>query len=232
MVISGETGEEIAPRIRVNGNSHNTLVSLDGARAYLASTTTLSTVDTATHKVIQTISPIGESGVFPFTVNGAKTRAYVCLGKTVGFDVADLATGKATDRVLAVNPAAAPDAGPIKRRTHGAGLTPDEKELWISDQGGNAAYVFDNTVSPPKQLTKIDLKNGGHGWIAFSLDGRYGYTSSVEVIDVKTHKPVAIFKDERGKPVSSSKFVEVHFKDGVVTKAGDQFGVGRVMPEK
>jgi DNA-binding beta-propeller fold protein YncE len=221
LVVSGETGDEIAPRIKVNGASHNTLASLDGSRVYLASTTTLDTVDTKTHAITQSISPIGESGVFPFTVNAANTRAYVCLGQTVGFDVADLTTGKVLTRVLAGD-------SPMRRRTHGAGLTPDEKELWISDQAANAVYVFDNTVWPPKQSAKITVKKGGHGWVAFSLDGRYAYTASTEVIDVKQHKPVAIFKDENGKPVCSSKFVEVQFKDGTVSRVGDQFGVGRV----
>jgi DNA-binding beta-propeller fold protein YncE len=222
LVVSGETGDEIAPRIKVNGASHNTLASLDGSRAYLASTTTLDVVDTKTHQIIQSISPIGESGVFPFTVNGAQTRAYVCLGQTVGFDIADLTTGKVLTRVL-------PDGPPMRRRTHGAGLTPDEKELWISDQAGNAVYVFDNTLFPPKQSAKIDISKGGHGWVAFSLDGRFAYTASTEVIDTKTHKPITTFKDETGKPVCSSKFVEVQFnKDGAVTRVGDQFGVGRV----
>src|SRR5205823_1055573 len=75
--------------------------SLYGSRAYLASTTTLDVVDTKTHAIVKSISPIGESGVFPFTVNGAGTRAYVCLGQTVGFDVADLTTGRLLTRVLA-----------------------------------------------------------------------------------------------------------------------------------
>jgi DNA-binding beta-propeller fold protein YncE len=224
LVVSGETGEEIAPRIKVNGASHNTIVSLDGTRAYLASTTAITIVNTKDHSVLQTISPIGESGVFPFTVNGAKTRAYVCLGKTVGVDVADLTSGKVIGRVLT-------DGEPIKHRTHGAGLTPDEKELWISDQDGNAVYVFDNTLWPPKQVGKISIKKGGHGWVAFSVDGHYAYTASTEIIDAKARKLIGVFKDENGKPVCSSKFVEVQFKDGQVVRAGDQFGVGRVKGE-
>ncbi|HEY7120723.1 MAG TPA: hypothetical protein VH475_29330, partial [Tepidisphaeraceae bacterium] len=159
LVVSGETGEEVAPRIKVDNPSHNTLVSLDGARAYLASTERLTVVDTRDQHVIESINPIGEFGVFPFTVNGANTRAYVCLGKTVGFDVADLTSGKVIGRVL-------PDGQPMRRRTHGVGLTPDEKEIWISDQGGNAVYVFDNTVWPPKQVARIAISKGGHGWVA------------------------------------------------------------------
>jgi hypothetical protein len=222
MVVSGETGEEVAPRINVDGASHNTLTSLDGKRAYLASTTRLTVVDTKDQSFVQSITPIGEFGVFPFTVNGRGTLAYVCLGKTIGFDVADLTTGQVRGRVLT-------DGPPIKHRTHGAALTPDERQVWISDQVGNAVYVFDNTVWPPRQIDKIKISKGGHGWVAFSLDGRWAYTSSTEIIDAKQRKPVATFKDENGKPVCGSKFVEIVFGDGGVTAVGDQFGVGRVV---
>ncbi|HEY7120734.1 MAG TPA: hypothetical protein VH475_29385, partial [Tepidisphaeraceae bacterium] len=60
-------------------------------------------------------------------------------------------------------------------------------------------------------------------------DGRWAYTSSTEVIDVKAHKIATVLKDEHGKPFCSSKFVEVDFDGaGNVKTVGDQFGVGRV----
>jgi len=223
MVVDGISGE-IVKRIPVKSASHNTLTSLDGKFAYLASSTTLSVVDVGTNEVLHEIHPIGETGVFPFTVNAAGTRAYVCLGNMVGFDIADLTNGKVLGRVLAANP---PKATPQRRRTHGAGLTPDEKELWISDQADNALYVFDNTVEPPKQMQRIDVHNGQHGWVAFSLDGKYAWCSSPDIIDAHSKKIIGTFKDEKGQNVASSKFVEVVFKDGDVVKVGDQFGVGR-----
>jgi hypothetical protein len=162
--------------------------------------------------------------VFPFTVNAAGTRGYVCLGNLVGFDIADLTNGNVIGRVLAENP---PKPTPQRRRTHGAGLTPDEKELWISDQADNALYVFDATVEPPKQTQRIDVHNAQHGWVAFSLDGRFAWCSSPDIIDAHSKKIIGTFKDEKGQNVASSKFVEVVFKDGDVMKVGDQFGVGR-----
>ena len=36
-----------------------------------------------------------------------------------------------------------------KSLTHGAGLTPDETELWISDQKGKKLFIFDATKMPP-----------------------------------------------------------------------------------
>ena len=223
MVVDGISGE-IIKRIPVKSASHNTLTSLDGRFAYLASSTTLTVVDTGTNDVIHEISPIGATGVFPFTVNAAGTRAYVCLGNLVGFDIADLTNGNVVGRVLAENP---PKPTPQRRRTHGAGLTPDEKELWISDQADNALYVFDATVEPPKQVQRIDVHNAQHGWVAFSLDGRFAWCSSPDIIDAHSKKIIGTFKDEKGQNVASSKFVEVVFKDGDVVKVGDQFGVGR-----
>jgi hypothetical protein len=77
----------------------------------------------------------------------------------------------------------------------------------------------------------VDLTEGGpewHGWVAFSLDGKFAWCHTPDVIDAKSRKIVARLKDENGKPASGSKFIEVHFKDGKVVAMGDQFGLGRV----
>ena len=119
--------------------------------------------------------------------------------------------------------------GPTKRHgcpSHGVGLTPDEKEIWVCDAHNSRLHVFDATVTPPRQTVSIPLREQP-GWVTFSLDGRYAYPSTGEVIDVKTKKIVAALTDEKGREVHSEKMVEIHFKDGVPVLAGDQFGVGR-----
>ena len=68
---------------------------------------------------------------------------------------------------------------------------------------------------------------GGHGWVCFSLDGKYAWCHTPDIFDVKTRKRVAVFKDRSGKPVSSSKFIEVHFEKGKVVRVGNEFGLGR-----
>ena len=55
-------------------------------------------------------------------------------------------------------------------RDRAFGFTPDEKELWISDQAANALYVFDNTVFPPKQSAKIDISKGGSKFVEVQFD--------------------------------------------------------------
>lgn len=211
-------------RIPVGPQAHNSIASLDGKFVYLGTATRLSQLDAASGEILKTIEPVGEAGVFPFTVNHTNTTAFVCLGKHVGFDVVDLTAGKAIHRVLAINP---DDGKAITHRTHGAGMTPDETQLWISDQIGKRIYTFDMTATPPVQTGHIDLSMGGHGWVCFSLDGKYGYNHTPDVFDTKTHKLIASLKDENGKPFASSKFIEVHMDGEKVVKIGSEFGLGR-----
>ncbi|HYM09619.1 MAG TPA: hypothetical protein VEU62_02740, partial [Bryobacterales bacterium] len=102
-----------------------------------------------------------------------------------------------------------------------------EKELWISDQVGQKLFIFDATKMPPVLKGHVELSQGGHGWVAFSLDGRYAWTHTPDVFDVKTKKLVATLRDETGTPVSSSKYIEIHFRDGKVVDMGNEFGLGR-----
>src|SRR5207253_5125841 len=110
--------------------------------------------------------------------------------------------------------------------SHGVGLTPDEKEVWVCDGANSHVHIFDVTTLPPKQTVSIKLREQP-GWVTFSLDGKYAYPSTGEVIDTATKKIVAALADEKGAEVHSEKMVEIHFKDGVPVAAGDQFGLGR-----
>ena len=110
----------------------------------------------------------------------------------------------------------------------GVGLTPDEKEVWVVDACNQQVHVFDNTTDPPAQRQSIKLREQP-GWVTFSLDGKYGYPSTGEVIDAATKKIMYALKDEKGREVHSEKMLEVHFEKGRAVKVGDQFGVGRAI---
>jgi hypothetical protein len=219
LVIDAADGS-LKRRIPVGPMAHNSLTSVDGKLFFLGTQNRLTIFNAKDESVLHTVDPVGEAGVFPFTVDHANKYAYVCLGLHVGFDVVEIGTGKVLHRVLA-------GTEPISHRTHGAALTPNEKELWISDQEGKRLFVFDATQMPPKEIAVVPLSTGGHGWVNFSLDGAYAYCHTPEVFDAKTRQRVAELKDENGKLVGSSKFIEVHLKDGKVVGMGSEFGLGR-----
>ena len=224
LLVLNPANGEVINRLPSGPQAHNSIASLDGQFVYLGTETNFWVYRAKDDSLARRFEGVGESGVFPFTVDSRNRIAYVCLGKHVGFDMLDVRKGKVLHRVMANDPS---NGLSIAHRTHGTGLTPDEKELWISDQDGKKLFIFDATKMPPKQTGHVDLSVGGHGWITFSLDGRYAWCHTPDVIDAKSHKIVTTLKDENGQPVSGSKFIEVHFRNGRVVNMGDQFGLGR-----
>ena len=219
LVVSGENGR-LLKHIRVGPQSHNSIVSLDGRFVYLCTNTMLTIFDTRNERMIRQIKDVGEFGIFPYTMDSRQRIGYICLGKHVGFDIVNLQTGKVLQRVYV-------GEEHIPHRTHGVALTPDEGELWVSDQVGRKLFIYDATKMPPEPKGQVELSQGGHGWVTFSLDGRHAWTHTPDIFDVKTKKLIATLKDENGKPVSSSKYIEVHFRDGKVVEIGNEFGLGR-----
>jgi len=224
LVVNPDNGKLIK-RLRVGVAAHNSIATLDGKFALLGTETNLWVFNTSDDSLALNVKDCGESGVFPFTVDRHNRFAYVCLGQHVGFDIVDLKTGEVPHRVWAHD--VETQTKLIANRTHGAGLTPDEQELWISDQVGKKLFIFDNTQMPPREVAHVELSQGGHGWVTFSLDGKYAWCHTPDVFDVKTRQRIASLRDENGKPISGSKFIEVHFRDGKVVAMGDQFGLGR-----
>jgi DNA-binding beta-propeller fold protein YncE len=227
-VVDADTGE-VVTQIETKSGSHNTVMSLDGTRAYLAGLRSplLTVVDTKTQEVVAKVGPFAAS-IRPFTANAAKTLCFVNVNELLGFEIGDLTTGRKLYRVEVQGF----QKGPTKRHgcpSHGVGLTPDEKEVWVVDAANSRVHVFDVTTLPPKQVTSIPLREQP-GWVTFSLDGRYAYPSTGEVIDTKTKKVLTALHDEKGRGVHSEKMVELVFKNGELVRTGDQFGVGRALP--
>ena len=217
---------DILKKIVVNSGAHNTLYGPDGRHVYLAGLRSpiLSIADASTHTVTVGVGPFS-APVRPFTINGSQTLCFVNVNDLLGFEIGDIKSGKVLHQVKVTGY----EKGPVKRHgcpSHGIGLTPDEREIWLADGANSKVHVFDAKVMPPKQTVTIGLRDQP-GWITFSLDGRYGYPSTGEIIDTATKKIVATLSDEAGNPVQSEKVVEVVFSDGKPTATGDQFGIGR-----
>lgn len=226
-VINAATGDLITS-VETKSGAHNTVVSRDGARMYLGGLKSpiLFVTDAKTHEIVQRVGPFA-GAIRPFTVNGKRTRAYICVNDCLGFEIGDLTTEKKLHRVEV----AGFERGPVKRHgcpSHGIGLTPDEKEVWVVDAFNQRVHVFDNTTEPPKQKESIQVREEP-GWVTFSLDGKLGYPSTGEVIDTATKKIITALADEMSRPVLSEKMVEIQWRGGEPVAVGDQFGVGRVV---
>ena len=223
-VVDAGTGDAIAT-IVTDSAAHNTVYSLDGKRAYLAGLRSpfLSIADTTTHKVVATVGPFAHS-IRPFTVNGAQTLCYVNVNELLGFEIGDITTGKKLHRVEVQGY----QKGPVDRHgcpSHGIGLTPDEREIWLCDGHNKAIHIFDNSVMPPKQMTTLKLRDQP-GWVTFSIDGRHAYPSTGEVFETRTRKLITSLQDETGRQVGSEKLLELVFDGNTPVRAGDQFGLG------
>jgi len=223
-VVKAANGDVIAS-IETKSGSHNTIYSIDGTRAYLAGLKSplLSVADTKTHKVASTVGPFSNV-IRPFTVNGSNSLCFVNINGLLGFEVGDIRTGKKLHRVEVQGH----QQGPVKRHgcpSHGIALTADEKELWVVDGANNFVHIFDATVMPPKQGMSIKLRDSP-GWISFSIDGRFAYSSTGEIIDASSKKIIAALKDEAGRDVQSEKMLDLVVANGKVIRAGNQFGVG------
>jgi hypothetical protein len=223
-VVDAASGDRLA-KVVTNSGAHNTVYALDGSRVYLAGlrSNVLSIADPRTHTVVHTVGPFSNA-IRPFTVNAEQALCYVNVNELLGFEIGDIRTGKKLHRVEVQGY----QKGPVKRHgcpSHGIGLTPDEREIWLCDGHNNAVHVFDNTVMPPKQIATIEVRDQP-GWISFSIDGAHAYPSTGEVFDTRSKKRVAALQDERRREVGSEKLLEVVFDGSRPVRAGDQFGLG------
>ena len=218
----------VLEKLVTNQGAHNTVCPPNGKFVYLAGLKSplLHVADPSDgFGVVKKVGPFS-APIRPFTVNAAETLTYVCVNDLIGFEVGDLKSGKMRHRVEVPGF----ERGEIKRHgcpSHGVGLTPDEKEVWVVDASNQAVHVFDNTVSPPVYAQTVKLAVDQPGWVTFTIRGDLAYPSTGEIIDVKTKRIVGHLRDEKGAQVQSEKLLEIDWKDGAPVRAGDQFGVGR-----
>ncbi len=224
-VVDCKTGDVIK-KIPVYKRAHNTIYSRTGNEVYLddIGSPWLYVADAHKHEVARKVGPFANF-VRPFTVNGKENRVYVTVDSLLGFEVGDLQQGTKIAHIVVEGW----EPGPVRRHgnpSHGIALTPDEKELWLSDGHNMRIHIF--SARPPyQQLTTIPVQDMP-GWLTLSIDGKYIYPSSGEVIDVKTRKTLLTLKDEFNNSVGSEKMLEVDFNGKKPVRAGNQFGIGQV----
>jgi len=216
---------EILTRVEPQPGAHNTNYGADGKEAYLAGlrSKTLAITDTSTHKIVRRVGPFS-APIRPFTVNGNQSLGFMCVNDLLGYEIGDLRSGKMLSRVEV----SGFSKGPVARHgcpSHGIGMTPDEKQIWLCDAFNRRLHVFDATANPQKLIESIPVREEP-GWVTFSIDGRYAYPSTGDVIEVATRKIVVGLTDELGAEVHSEKLLEIDFNGNKAILAGCQFGLG------
>ena len=217
-VIHATTGE-LRASIGVTGWPRATIYARDGRHAFLGAweSSILSVSDTRTHAVVRTVGPFG-GAVCPFTVNAKGTLAFANVDGLVGFEVGDLQTGLILDRV-AVDGYDKEAAARYECPSHGIAFTPGERELWVADGVRNRLQVFDASVYPPAARAGVELSAQPRS-VTFSLDGRYAYSSTGEVVDAAARKIVGGLEDPAGARVASEHLIEIDFLDGRPIRSG------------
>ena len=222
-VVNCATGD-IIKKIDVFKRAHNTIYGPAGEHVYLDDIASpwLYIADAKKHELVNKIGPFANF-IRPFTINGKETIVYATVDSLLGFEVGDLKTGKKLAHVEVEGWT----MGPVRRHgnpSHGIALTPDEKELWLADGHNMRVHVF-SAVVPYQQLSTIPVQDMP-GWLTFSIDGKYVYPSSGEVIETKTRKILTTLQDEFHNNASSEKMLEIDFANNKAIKAGNQFGIG------
>jgi YVTN family beta-propeller protein len=184
-------------RIAVKGGVHNPYVTPDGR--YVVAGSIVGKIITVIDA--QTLEPVWELpfdlGVRPMAFerskDGSTSRIFVQLSGFNGFAVVDFSTHQIVARIkLPDDPAGGTAEGGAP--SHGIGVAPDGKTLWVNSSIANAVFVY----SLP------DLKVLGYArtgevpdWLTFTPDGSRLYVANsgantVSVIDTSTRTQVAV----------------------------------------
>jgi YVTN family beta-propeller protein len=202
--------------ILVKGRLHNIYVTPDGKYLITGSIPNklLTVID------LQQEVPVWELpfdlGVRPMTIeagpDGATKRIFVQLSDTNGFAVVDFAARKEVARIKlpASKTEFETDAGRATSPSHGIGVAPDSKTLWVTSIPNNSVFVYDLKGPSLAELKLIGevalptLKLAGHGpisavpnWVTFTPDSKTIYISnagirSVTAIDTESMKVKAV----------------------------------------
>jgi YVTN family beta-propeller protein len=199
---------KLVKTIAVKGRLHNVYVTPDNKYAVTGSIRTkmLTVIDLATYAIAWELKL--DEGVRPMALeaaaDGSTRRIYVQLSNLNGFAVIDFAARKEVARFLL------PDGGfgVAERRmdspSHGIGVAPDRKSLWVTSISANAVYAYSlpelklmgQVALPQIRLPGRAPISAVPNWVTFTPDGQRLYISnaaarSVSVIDTASLKLIA-----------------------------------------
>jgi YVTN family beta-propeller protein len=196
--------------VPVNGRLHNVYVTPDGRNVVTGSIRTgiITVIDIASEEPAWAVKL--DKGIRPMAIeagpDGATRRIFAQLSDLNGFAVVDFARREEVARIELPKAKAEfeTDAGRATAPSHGIGVAPDGKTLWVTSIPNNAVFAYSlDDLRLIGEVALPDLKLPGHGpissvpnWVTFTPDSRMIYVSnaalrSVSAIDTKAMKLVA-----------------------------------------
>jgi YVTN family beta-propeller protein len=182
--------------IPTQGGMHNTYVTPDGKHVLSGATggQHLLILDAVTDEPLWRIF---DRGVRPIAIetkpDGSTNRLFVQLTNLHGFAVVDFTTRKVVREVKLPDVPPAERAGNSDAPSHGIGISPDGKTLWVNTRLNNYVYVY--SMPNLEYIGGVKTPNNPN-WLTFSPDGKYVYVAcsganELIVIDVASRTKVA-----------------------------------------
>ncbi len=198
--------------VPVNGRLHNVYVTPDSKYVVTGSIRTgiITVIDLATNEPAWELKL--DKGVRPMAIeaapDGSAKRIFVQLSDLNGFAVVDFAAHKEIARIELPQAKTSfeTDAGRATAPSHGIGVAPDGKTLWVTSIPNNAVYAYAlENLGLIGEVALPSLKLPGHeepisavaNWVTFTPDSKTIYISnaglrSVSAIDTASMKLVAV----------------------------------------
>ena len=183
---------ELHATILVNGRLHNVYVTRDSKYVITGSipNKVITVIDLDKEQVAWEVNL--DKGVRPMTIesnpDGSPKRIFAQLSDLNGFAVVDFAARKEVARITLPKTTATfeTDPGRDTSPSHGIGVSPDGKTLWVTSIPNNSVFVY--SLADLKQLGEVALpvlKIPGHeqissvpNWVTFTPDGKTIYISN------------------------------------------------------
>ena len=168
----------------------------------------LAVIDVPNRKVLRymTFSEM----VRPLTINHDGSLVYVNVNDLIGFEIGDVKTGKMLKRFEAarrlegqrLQPRHRDDAGRKRNLGRRSGQRRCGRSGTIRAMAATRSTTRRRSIKPTAGVE--------HSWIDMTNDGKLAFLGDSSVVDVKTHKEIAVMKDEFGRRIVHTEKVLYH----------------------
>jgi YVTN family beta-propeller protein len=200
-----------AKSIPVRGSLHNVYVTPDGKYLIAGSISRklLTVIDLSTNSIAWEHQ--FDKGVRPMAIeanpDGSTKRIFVQLSDTDGFTVVDFAKREEVARIMLpdLHTGIELNAGEAAGPSHGIGVSPDGKTLWVTSIPQNAVFAYslvDLSLVGQVALPELNLPGRSPGgavpnWVTFAPDSGTVYISnaglcSITAVDAQAMKVRAV----------------------------------------